>query len=107
MEPPKFPVRFTQAGSGGERRQPWNLGVGRWTKPSPSPFLTAPAFEDGSLFTEVVPNTHFDGKAHALPDKRIDRSHWAGNRRTHRSGPNFISVEATTSPESGVVCRRG
>ena len=69
-------------------------------------FWQALAFEDGSLCTEVVSNTYLDREDRWTPEQedRLLALGWEPPNPPKR--PNFINVEATTSPETGVVCRR-
>jgi hypothetical protein len=68
-------------------------------------FWQALAFEDGSLITEVVSNTYLEPDDRWTPEQEevLASLGWEppGPRR-----PNWISVEATTSPDIGVVVDR-
>src|ERR1700722_11057023 len=68
-------------------------------------FWQALAFEDGSLCTEVVSNTYLEGEDRWTTEQ-ADRLVALGWERPAPKRPNFINVEATTCPETGVVCRR-
>ena len=69
-------------------------------------FWQALAFEDGSLCTEVISNTYLEGEDRWTTEQehRLVMLGWEPPNPPKR--PNFINVEATTSPETGVVCRR-
>jgi hypothetical protein len=69
-------------------------------------FWQALAFEDGSLCTEVVSNTYLEGQDRWTREhqERLLALGWEPPNAPKR--PNFINIEATTSPETGVVCRR-
>ena len=68
-------------------------------------FWQALAFEDGSLCTEVVSNTYLEGEDRWTTEQE-DRLVALGWERPAPKRPNFINVEATTCPETGVVGRR-
>jgi hypothetical protein len=68
-------------------------------------FWQALAFEDGSLCTEVVSNTYLEGEDRWTTEQE-DRLVDLGWERPAPKRPNFINVEPTTCPETGVVCRR-
>jgi hypothetical protein len=69
-------------------------------------FWQALAFEDGSLCTEVVSNTYLDDGSRwsAEQESQLLALCWAPPNPPQR--PNFINVEATTSPDTDVVCQR-
>jgi hypothetical protein len=84
---------------------------GRWiliveSRDRPHLSWQALAFEDGSLCTEVVSNTYLDDGEQwiAEQESRLLALGWEPPNPPRR--PNFINVEATTSPDTDVVCQR-
>lgn len=69
-------------------------------------FWQALCYEDSSLVTEVVSNTYLDGDDQwsSEEEARLLALGWEPPRLPGR--PNFISVEATTSPDTDVARQR-
>jgi hypothetical protein len=69
-------------------------------------FWQALCYEDGSLVTETVSNHYLDG-GDQWSDEQEARLLALGWDPPNLPGrPNFINVEATTSPDTRVVCQR-
>ena len=68
-------------------------------------FWQALAFEDGSLVTEVVSNTYLndDDQWSAQQEGQLVALGWERPNPPKRT--NFIHVEATTSPDTDLVCQ--
>jgi hypothetical protein len=69
-------------------------------------FWQALAFEDGSLCTEVVSNHYLDGEDRWTPEQEVRLLALGWDPPNPPKRPNWIHVEATTSPDTATEGRR-